>query len=179
MINPSRTRSWIQGTVHTDWLDRVAERWPVLGRISERVGRKGAFLLLMGFMYLDIGYSYVVQPVTAITASQLKLALRVAPLWVYGLGWMFGGALMMIVGSSLTHRFTRDTWGFVVGAMVPAVWSTVWFSAWADGDASVRGWILYFAFASAMFLAAGFANPPRPSDIRTLEALALLRKADH
>lgn len=129
------------------------------GRVAAKVGRRGAFLILFGVVYLLLGFSYATTPVTPVMRTTLKLALNVAPLWVYGLMWLAAGTVAVISGAFLSP--VRDAAGFVCAVIAPTLWAAVYLAAWVDHDAP-RMWVaaaLYAAVAGAVSVVSGMANP--------------------
>lgn len=135
-------------------------------RISAHIGRRGAFLALFGIVYLLIGYSYLGDRPTPAVRAALRLAINVAPLWVYGLVWILGGATALIVG--LIVPPTRDAVGFIAMITLPTLWACVYFAAWLHNDAP-RGWtsaLLFALVAFAVAVVSGMPNPVKvPGDI--------------
>lgn len=128
-------------------------------RVAAKIGRRGAFLILFGVIYLLLGFSYVATPETPAVRVALKLALRVAPLWAYGLMWLVAGAVAVISGVFLSPA--RDATGFMCAVIAPTLWAFVYLAAWVDHDTS-RAWVsaaVFAAIGGAVSVVSGMANP--------------------
>lgn len=120
------------------------------------VRRRGAFLALMGAVWVLIGYSYMDIPPSQQPAVHraLHLAITVAPLWVHGLLWIVSGILA--IGDGL-RKGARSAVGFTAAIIMPTAWMCVYLAAWIDGDVP-RGWVsalVFAALAGAIGIVAG------------------------
>jgi hypothetical protein len=125
--------------------------------VGRRIGRRGAFLALFGCAYIMIGFSYTSDRPTTAVYQSLRVAIKVMPLWCYGVLWMLGGLFAIVVGLSPK----RDGYGFVAAIVLPTLWTLAYFVGWFNGD-SARGWVsglIYLLIASAVAVVSGMPNP--------------------
>ena len=120
------------------------------------IRRRGAFLALIGVVWILIGYSYLsIDPAQRPAVQHaLRLAIDVAPLWIHGVVWVVSGVLAVIDG---IRPSIQSMVGFTAAVIMPTVWALVYLSAWADGDLP-RGWVnaaVYGALAGAIAIVAG------------------------
>jgi len=133
---------------------------PTLRRIGLHVGRRGAFLILFGAVYLLIGYSYLTLTPASETAVRhaLRLALNAAPLPAWGWAWITAGVTAAACGAVCPGR---KAVGYGVAVAPPALWAVVYLAAWLAGDVP-RGWVsaaIYAALAAAVAVIAGMPEP--------------------
>lgn len=121
-------------------------------------GRRGAFLLLFGLIYLAIGASYTWVEVGAPIIRWMSW--MPVPLWVCGLVWMVAGLAAIRFGFC---TIPRDRWGFMALAAVGMGWTVAWLIAWATGDAprGFAGAFVFAALAAAILVVSGMPNPVR------------------
>lgn len=124
-----------------------------------RVGRRGAFLVLFGAVYVLLGYSYLSVTVTPAVRHSLKLALSVAPLEVYAWGWIVAGAVAIVAGVMLPVAWKAA--GFAAAVVMPTIWALVALTAWTDGHVA-RAWVtavVYALLAGSVAVVAGMVDP--------------------
>lgn len=122
-----------------------------------RIGRRGALLLTLGFIYLILGFSMVTVPAwdraTRDTyAFPIELANGSLAFW--GGMWITVGTLAAI---SAFWRVGRDAWGFGVMASFTILWSAFgYLSTLLLG--SDRGWVvgvIWTAFSAVILICSG------------------------
>jgi hypothetical protein len=123
-------------------------------------GRRGAFLLSFGVIYVAIGLNYIIVD----PGSAVRAAMAWMPAWstiqVCGLAWCAAGLVAMV---SAFARMPRDRFGFIA----LAAWSTAWAIAWAIAAAlgyAPRGYVGALVFATltvAPMAVSGLPNPVR------------------
>lgn len=124
-----------------------------------QLSRRGATLLIFGFVFQLLGYSYLSLdgPAAPIVRRQLRLALDIAPLEAYGWGWIVCG--LVAIACSLVRRL--DWIGFGAAVLMPAVWAFAYGAAWLIDDAP-RAWVncaLFALLAADLAQTAGMADP--------------------
>lgn len=123
------------------------------------LGRRGAFLVLFGAVYLLVGYSYLtLSPVSVVAVRRsLHLALNVAPLTVWGWVWIAAGAAAVVCGVFCVGRKGA---GFATAVVMPALWAGVYLAGWLNNDIP-RGWVsaaIYAALAGGVATVAGMSD---------------------
>lgn len=107
---------------------------PVLG-LPDRIGRRGAFLLIMGGLFITLGIAYMPSnSVAAPIAPQLRWITGVIPLGAFAWAWIVFGAYLCFIGlfrasAGLTHT---DGSAFIIGQAMPTVWAVVWAVAYFE-----------------------------------------------
>ncbi len=119
-------------------------------------GRRGAYLLFKGLLYVFIGLAYLVPTPTPGTQRSLAFLLELQiPFWLIGLGWVVGGLL-----GACGAFFRHDGWAFSTLAAVATAWTLVYLASWAIGE-SPRGYFLalpFAAIAGATIIVAGMMS---------------------
>jgi hypothetical protein len=138
---------------------------PLTRALAKRIGRRGASLAILGFVFLVIGVKALVAPAEA-TGDQF-LIYYMLPSYVRGLLWIVPALTALY--AAVRHRPGRDGVGFAALA-VPTIfmtssylWSTVAYFAglsdWPHGWASALSW---FAILALLSVIAGWAEPALP-----------------
>lgn len=122
--------------------------------LPRRPDRRGGFLLLIGALALLLGYAYTVADIPHGVRTSLSTALHLAPLWVFGCGWLLTGLCCIIAALSRLN-------GFPVAAGMLTLWGSAYLVGWINGDPG-RGWVtagIFYALAGAVYCVAGLVDP--------------------
>lgn len=120
-------------------------------------GRRGAFQVLFGFVYLLMGITYVFIPSSHGSVAALEWIAGTVPLHVLGLLWLIA-AIMGVVGSFQPRP--RDRTSFMALAVVPALWGGMYAAgAVATGNYSyLLTTLLYLVIATAVLVVSGMSG---------------------
>lgn len=125
-------------------------------RLWRRLGRKGALVVLFGFMFTIYGLA-LCMPARGGVPEVLAAALWLAPLPVWSSAWMAVGLTGIV--SAVCRRLDV---AFTVLVGMPLVWSLLGLGSWALFGAD-RAWVLAALFApwsAALALCSGLLEPP-------------------
>jgi hypothetical protein len=128
-------------------------------RPMRALGRRGAFLTLMGGIAALYGYGLCAAPPDARQGP--TLLLRLAPLDVWAGAWIAVGACALVCAWAPQPR---DWPGFVAVWAVTAPWSMGYLVAWWPLGDYPRGWVpalIFGAFGAVCLVAIGWDEPPR------------------
>lgn len=124
-----------------------------------RLGRRGAFLVLMGTAYIFLGYGYGYQSTPRVTKDQLALPLLlVDDLRFWGTLWIVAGVLAVF---NAWWPPGRDAVGFMALELFAMVWAVLNITGDLFLDAP-RGWVvgvIFGAWAAAVLIVSGMADP--------------------
>lgn len=129
-----------------------------VGRVADRVGRRGAVLSLKGLMALLYGYAQLIAP--AVDTRGMHLLLQLMPPRCWAWAWMTAGSVALV---SAWLRQGWDWLGFAGIYLVAAPWSLSYLASWGLYD-NARGWIaalIWAAFGGVAAICTGWAEPPR------------------
>ncbi|MEU1372971.1 hypothetical protein ABZ442_04815 [Streptomyces triculaminicus] len=101
-------------------------------RLRRRLGRRGAFLLIIGVGKICWGAGFIVVPPQP-QPPGLELLTSVAPMHCWGWLWMLAG---MVTGGCAFVQIGRDGLGFAAALVPPATWATAYTVAVLDGTYS-------------------------------------------
>jgi hypothetical protein len=123
-----------------------------------QVSRRDAFLALFGVTYILLGYSFLnIDPIfKPLIKAQLRYALEVAPIEVYGWAWVVAGSIAVLGG--LWHKL--DGVGFAAATFMPLIWSLANWGACIDGIP--RAWVggvIYGVLGLSSFIISGVPDP--------------------
>lgn len=123
-------------------------------RLSFRVGRRGAVLILFGVIFILLGVSLRAD-VPPLVLEQLRVALSVAPL-------VFWSTVFITIGAvGCANAFYppgKDNYGFIAMAGLSYLWSGFLVSTWIM-DQPPRGLVsafIYATFGSALTIISGW-----------------------
>lgn len=124
-----------------------------------RIGRRGACLLIFGFIPFAIGGALFVQPTDRSGKNRTIPVLElIAPAEFWSVVWMVLGLTVMVCafGSWQSHRR-----GYVIGYTLPSIWGGAYLISWAFGDL-VTGWIsglVYLGYSLLVIVISGWQEP--------------------
>lgn len=134
-------------------------------RFRWRIGRRGAFLVLMGTAYIFLGYGYGYIDVPDATVSQLGLPLMIAEAVGINDGLRFWGTLWILAGvASVFNAWWppgRDAFGFMALEGFALMWATLNIVGDVLLDAQ-RGWVvgvIFAAWAASVLIVSGMSDP--------------------
>ncbi len=129
-----------------------AVRW-----LRRRLGRRGAFLLIVGVGKTCWGASFLVDPPPT-QGLQLLTDLCDIRHWA----WLWIGAGMVTAGSAFL-RVGRDRYGFMAALLPPTVWATAYTVAVISGDYSRGAWVAIWYLTSHVGVILWAATVPEHS----------------
>ncbi|MBB1253160.1 hypothetical protein H3146_07220 [Streptomyces sp. OF3] len=111
--------------------------------IRDRLGRRGAFLLILGIGKTSWGLGFLVAPHPE--PRGLALLTSLAPLHCWAWVWVAAG--IATTGCAFL-KVGRDALGFVTALVPPTVWATAYTVAVATGDYPRGGWVALWYLTS-------------------------------
>lgn len=125
----------------------------------DRIGRRGACLLIFGFIPFSIGGALFVQPNGRDGRPRvIPLLERVAPAELWSSLWMLLGAVTMAC-AFFGWRAQRS--GYILAYGLPTFWGAAYFITWLMGDL-VTGWVaslLYLGYSLLVIVISGWEEP--------------------
>lgn len=125
-----------------------------------RIGRRGACLLIFGFIPFCIGGALFVQPTDRHGGNRtIPVLEKLAPAEVWSVAWMTLGLVAMAC-AFLGWRMMRR--GFMIAYSLPLFWGAGYFASWALGWL-VTGWIsgiVYLGYSLLVIVIAGWEETP-------------------
>jgi hypothetical protein len=149
-------------------LEHQVANAPVQRQMRWRLGRRGAFLVLMGTLYLGLAYAYGFQEQPEYVFKQLSMPIKVAmfigfntpsdALTMWGFLWASAGATAIITA---WWPPGRDAWGFVALWLFSAVWSVLnlWGGLVLDADRAGIVGLIFAIYAASVVIVSGFSDP--------------------
>lgn len=124
-----------------------------------RIGRRGAFLLVLSVVDALLGWSLLAVP--PVVYDQLTL-LRHIPQVALGALWMAGAAIAFAY--AFVKRSDQDVWGFVASYAPPLVFGGIYFLSWwpigqLPAGTAVRSAVVYWGYSLLVLIAAGWPEP--------------------
>ncbi|MGW6531491.1 hypothetical protein [Streptomyces venezuelae] len=114
-----------------------AARW-----LRRRLGRRGAFLLILGVGKTCWGLSFLVDPPPT---QGLRLLTGLCDIRHWSWLWIICG---LITAGSAFLRIGRDRYGFVAAILPPTVWAIAYTVAVVSGDYSRGAWVAIWYLTS-------------------------------
>jgi hypothetical protein len=99
------------------------------------MGRRGAFLLILGIGKTCWGVSFIVDPPDT---QGLQLLTRWCDIEHWAWLWILAG---LITSASAFLKIGRDRWGFIAALVPPAVWAIAYLFAVIGGEYSRGAWV--------------------------------------
>lgn len=113
------------------------------GRLRVCLGRRGAFLLILGTGKTCWGVGFLVDPQD--NPQGLDLLLRLYPIQSWAWLWIVAG--LVTLGSAFVS-IGRDWVGFAVALLPPTVWAIAYTAAVVSGDYSRGLWLAIWYLTS-------------------------------
>ena len=127
-------------------------------RLTWRIGRRGAVLILFGIVYVFLGIGYM-GPLPETTTDQLVLALNWGmPIQFWGACWLGVGILGLI---NAFYPPGKDSYGFITMGLMAYLWSAFLIVGWVQYQpprALILGFLMA-SFGAALTIIAGWAEP--------------------
>ncbi|GAA4688219.1 hypothetical protein [Streptomyces youssoufiensis] len=128
------------------------------GRWCRRaLGRRGAFLLILGVGKTCWGIGFLVQPPPA---DGLQLLTAVGPLTAWAWVWIVAG---LVTTASAFVRVGRDGLGFIAALVPPMVWATAYTAAVVSGEFARGGFVAVWYLTSHVGVICWAATVPEYS----------------
>jgi hypothetical protein len=127
-----------------------------------RIGRRGACLMIFGFIPFAVGGALFVQPTGVAGQSRgIPVLVHIAPAPVWSIVWMVLGVTAVTCAFS-TWRYIR--FGYVLAFLLPLVWGASYLISWMLGEL-VTGWIsavIYLGYSLLVMIISGWEEVARP-----------------
>jgi hypothetical protein len=132
------------------------DRDPLIHRIKQALGRRGASLLF--FAFLDIVFGATLATTDPGTSTGYAFFARIAPLWVWAIPWFVAGLLCLVYAGS-----DRDRIAFSAASSLKFGWGVVYLAGWLAGEIPRGhvGAVIWLAFGGFVLVIAGWAEPDR------------------
>lgn len=101
------------------------------GGLRQRLGRRGSILLAFGVMETLYGVGLIADPRFGIVRG-VGVLTHIAPMTLWGAIWITSGLCAFALAWEV--RATRDTWGYALAVLPPALWSVANLLAWLTGS---------------------------------------------
>lgn len=125
-----------------------------------RIGRRGACLLIFGFIPFCIGGALFVQPTDRHGQTRtIPVLEHAAPAEFWSVAWMTLGLVAMVC-AFLGWKAQRR--GYMIAYSLPLVWGAAYMASWALGEL-VTGWfagIVYLGYSLLVIVIAGWEETP-------------------
>lgn len=135
---------------------------------QQRIGRRGACLIVFGLVPAMVGLSYFVQPTSQAGRNRGIPALDdIAPAEVWAWAWVVLGIVTMLCAFGGWRWIQR---GFVIGYLLPLIWGFANLISWMLGEL-VTGWIsavIYLGYSLLVTVISGWEEPTGPLDTGSL-----------
>jgi hypothetical protein len=126
----------------------------------QRIGRRGACLLIFGFISFWVGGALFVQPHDqAGRPRTIPLLERIAPLTFWAVTWVVLGLVAMVCAFLGWRAQSR---GYLIAYTLPLLWGAAYFISWALGWL-LTGWIagiVYLGYSLLVIVIAGWEESP-------------------
>lgn len=124
-----------------------------------RIGRRGAFLLVLAVVDALLGWSLLAVPPAVY--DQLTL-LRHIPQVALGVLWI--AAAVVAFGYAFARRSDQDFWGFFASYLPPMIFGGIYLLSWwpigqLSAGTGVRSAVVYWGYMLLVVIAAGWPEP--------------------
>lgn len=128
-----------------------------LRRLVERIGRRGAALILMGIVQISLGLSFVAPSTPKDRFDYLPLASHI-PIQLWGALWVASGLATAVAS---LWRTGKDGWGFQAGYALWLLWGIdvllstmmgMYPLGWVRG---IFGCLIYFGYMTLVLIISG------------------------
>lgn len=127
-------------------------------RLTKRLGRRGALLMMKGMIAALYGYGQLIEPPR--DQRGLCLLLKLMPLEAWAGAWVAAGAIALVC-AWLPQGL--DWPGFLSVWAITAPWSMAYLVAWWPLGEYPRGWVaalIFGAFGAVCLVCIGWDEPP-------------------
>jgi hypothetical protein len=121
--------------------------------------RHSTALMVVGILYIFIGYQYMVAPSNAGREKALMTVLQFAPLPFWGSLFVFAGALAII---STKWPPMAETWGYVVVTSLSVGWAATYLTGIWFFQSPKQNYSQVFLWGTLGFMWMVFAGFPNP-----------------
>lgn len=121
--------------------------------------RHSTALMVVGILYIFIGYQYMVAAPNAGREKSLAVVLQFAPIPFWGSLFVFAGVLAII---STKWPPMAETWGYVVVTALSVGWAATYLTGIWFFHAPVTGYSQVFLWGTLGFMWMVFAGFPNP-----------------
>lgn len=121
--------------------------------------RHSTALLVVGVLYIFIGYQYIVTPANPVRTRALFAVLQVAPISVWGSMFIFAGVLALV---STRWPPLTETWGYVVVTGLSTGWAATYLTGIWFFQSPVQNYSQVFLWGTLGFMWMVFAGFPNP-----------------
>lgn len=123
--------------------------------------RHSTALLVVGIIYMFIGYQYIVTPSTRIREQSLQAILQFAPIQFWGGVFILAGFMAVV---STKWPPVTETWGYVVVTGLSTGWSATYLTGIWFFHAPEQNYSQVFIWAVLGFMWMVFAGFPNPEE---------------
>lgn len=130
-----------------------------------RIGRRGACLLIFGFIPFSIGGALFVQPTDRSGKPRtIPVLEHIAPAEFWSSVWMLLGLTAM---ACAFFGWKAQRLGYVLAYGLPTFWGAAYLASWALGEL-VTGWvasIIYLGYSLLVIVISGWEEPVAPTGL--------------
>jgi hypothetical protein len=127
-----------------------------LKALSQRIGRRGAFLLFLSLLDFIYAYGLAFPTARAVQNPTYEFLALIVPLYVWAALWLIVGALCLV------YAFRQqDAVGYTAAMFLKVLWALVFLLGWMFADVE-RGYLstaIWGAFAAVLALIATWPEP--------------------
>jgi hypothetical protein len=123
-----------------------------------RPGHRGRILLILAVVDISYGYSFIGPSADQLTLSTTVWREHIAPLWVWGAGWLTVAAVLIV-----SAFLPNDAIGYAAAIGWKILWAMTTMASWAFGGVD-RGWlgaIVWLVVAGMAWDISGWPEPIR------------------
>lgn len=121
--------------------------------------RHSTALMVVGTLYIFVGYQYMVAPPSMARERALLVVLQFAPLQFWGCLFVFAGVLAII---STKWPPMAETWGYVVVTSISVGWAATYLTGIWFFQSPITNYSQVFLWGTLGFMWMVFAGFPNP-----------------
>lgn len=117
--------------------------------------------MILAVVDFSYGYSFIGPSADSLALTATVWREHIAPLWVWGMGWLTVGAIM-VVSAFLLH----DAIGYAAAIWWKILWALTTMASWAFGGVD-RGWlggVVWVVVAAMVWDISGWTEPTQPQE---------------
>lgn len=125
------------------------------------LGRRGAVLALLGFIYALVGFAYLTVPLAPSQRESWRVLLAVAPQPAWGTVWLTVGVVAVVTAAFARRYAAADTFGYGCLAGISTAWCAGYGAA-AVAFGVERAWLgvaVWSAMVAMLLIVAGWPEP--------------------